>query len=124
MGTRVKTLVRCQMPQILDLDLTEPPHQLQNQKNFMRWLMQQKHLPRPASCWMMMDSFHEKTIIEEDIKKNRKKSTKSTIILYRKYTKKKKPKTLIKYEKVKIHFSITVPIYHNQSEQNLMNKYF
>lgn len=75
-----------------------------------------------AASWNI--SFQEKTIIEEDIKKNRKKSTKSTIILYRKYTKKKKPKTLIKYEKVKIHFSITVPIYHNQNEQNLMNKYF
>merc|ERR1712029_1335912 len=107
------------------------------QKNFMRWLMQQKHLPRPASCWMMMESFHQwllqhhetlvsrkKQLLRKTSRKTEKKSTKSTIILYRKYTKKKKPKTLIKYEKVKIHFSITVPIYHNQNEQNLMNKYF
>jgi len=71
---------------------------------------------------------HEKCFSQKDHRgrheEKQENSTKSTIILYRKYTKKKKPKTLIKYEKVKIHFSITVPIYHNQNEQNLMNKYF
>ena len=94
-----------------------------------------KSLIRPASCWMMMENFHqwlllphEKCFSDNDHRgrhqEKQENSTKSTIILYRKYTKKKKPKTLIKYEKVKIHFSITVPIYHNQNEQNLMNKYF
>merc|ERR1712126_415860 len=95
--------------QILDLALMEHLHQPQNQKNFMRWLMQQKHLRRPASCWMMMENFHqwlslphEKCFSEKDHRGRHQE----------------------KYEKVKIHFSITVPIYHNQNEQNLMNKYF